>query len=307
MRLFMGPQGLRPGWRFLLFAVIAIMFAIVLGFCTGFVSRIGGKYALEVARNFVLIGASLGAMWIMGFVEGRPVWDYGFQAPNRVRNLLAGLGTGIVGLSILMGLLVAAGAYKPGPPVLQGTEPIQWGLFWAILFVGVALSEESIIRSYPLFSLSQGIGFWPAAILLSLLFGAGHLGNSGEEWIGIANAMLAGLVFSYSVKWTGSLWWAIGLHLTWDWGESFFFGVADSGSIAHHHFLSFQPLGPGWLSGGVVGPEGSVLASVILLLLVFAVRLTTPRWQNPALSRLRPVAPALIVDDAQNSGGIPIA
>jgi uncharacterized protein len=307
MRLFMGPQGLRPGWRFLLFAVIAIMFASALFFCTAFLSRVGGKYLLEVARSFVLFLAAAGAMWIMGFVEGRPVWSYGFQAPNRVRNLLAGLGTGIVGLSLLMGVLVAAGAYKPGPPVLQGSEIVRWGLFWAVLFVGVALSEESITRSYPLFSLSQGIGFWPAAILLSLLFGAGHLGNSGEEWIGIANAMLAGLVFAYSVKWTGSLWWAIGLHLTWDWGESYFFGVADSGSMAHHHFLSFQPLGPGWLSGGGVGPEGSVLATVILLLLAVAVRVTTPRWQNPALGRLRSVAPALIVDDTQNPGGIPVA
>ncbi len=307
MRLFMGPQGLRPGWRFLLFAVIAIMFASTLFFCTAFLSRVGGKYLVEVVRSFVLFLAAFVAMWIMGFVEGHPVWNYGFQAPNRGRNLLVGLGTGIVGLSILMGLLVAAGAYKPGPPMLQGSESIQWGLFWALTFVGVALSEESIIRSYPLFSLSQGIGFWPAAILLSLLFGAGHLGNSGEEWIGIANAMLAGLVFSYSVKWTGSLWWAIGLHLTWDWGESFFFGVADSGSIAHHHFLSFQPLGAGWLSGGGVGPEGSVLAAVILLLLAVAVRLTTPRWQNPALGRLRPVAPALIVNNSENPGGISVA
>ena len=306
MNAFIGPHGVRAGWRLFLFAVIAALFAILFGVAATMVGRIDGRSAAAIFNNYTLGAAALLAMWIMQFVEGRPVWDYGFAAPNRGRNFAAGLAAGIVALSVLMGLLAAAGAYRPGPPSIGAGEAVRWGFYWAVLFAGVGLSEESIIRGYPLFSVSQGIGFWPAAALLSVAFGAGHIANNGEEWIGIANAMIAGLVLAYGVKWTGSLWWGIGFHLTWDWGESFFYGVADSGSKAQHSFLSWSPAGPAWLSGGSVGPEGSILASIVLLALAAAVRFTTPRWDNPALERLRPVPRPLPVDDAENPGGISV-
>ncbi|HEV2448371.1 MAG TPA: type II CAAX endopeptidase family protein, partial [Candidatus Sulfopaludibacter sp.] len=260
LRIFMGPYGLRAGWRFLLFGLIVAALATGLSVATHLLDRSIGRNAATVVGNFLGVITALVAMWILGKVEGHSVWSYGFAAPNRGRNLVAGLATGIVSLSALMGLLTLAGVYKPGPSVLRGADVLLWGLYWALLFAGVSLGEESLTRGYAMFSLAQGIGFWPAAVLLSLLFGAGHLGNRGEEWVGIGNAMLVGLVLAYSVKWSGSLWWAIGYHMTWDWGESFFYGVADSGSKAHHHFLSGDPAGAGWLSGGSVGPEGSVLA-----------------------------------------------
>jgi membrane protease YdiL (CAAX protease family) len=307
VRIFMGPYGLRAGWRFLLFAFLALMLAMALSLGVKAVSRLTGPDAAALPGQFIGVTAALIAMWVMGRVEGKPVWSYGFAAPHGARNLAAGLVAGIAGLSVLMGLLTAAGAYKPGPPMLHGADVVRWGVYWAVVFAGVALGEESITRSYGLFSLSQGVGFWPAAAILSVLFGAVHLGNSGEEWIGIGNAMLAGLVLSYSVKWSGSLWWAIGYHMSWDWGESFFYGVADSGGKASHHLLSGDPAGAGWLSGGSVGPEGSVLAIPVLLALALAARLTTPRWDNPGLDRLRPVARPLAVDDAQDPGGVSVA
>lgn len=307
MSVFIGAYGLRSGWRFFLFAVIAAILILPFNYAAGLLARTAGSNVGNVAANWVAIAATLAAMWIMGFVEAKPVWNYGFAAPHRARNLATGLATGFAALSALMGLLILCGAFHPSAPELHGAAALRWGAYWAMLFAGVALSEEGLLRSYALFSLSQGVGFWPAAAIVSLLFGFGHLGNNGEQWIGIANAILAGLVFSYSVKWTGSLWWAIGCHMTWDWGESFFYGVADSGSRAHHHFLSGDPAGPGWLSGGSVGPEGSVLAIAILLSFVLVVRLTTPRWDNPALGRLRPVARPLPIDDADNPGGVIVA
>jgi CAAX protease family protein len=307
VRVFIGAYGVRAGWRFLLFAIMAVMLAMAFGVGVKALERFTGHDVAAIAGNSIGVCAALVAMWVMGRVEGKPVWSYGFAAPHRWRNLASGLLAGFVALSVLMGLLIAAGVYQPGPPTLHGADAVLWGLYWALLFAGVALSEESLTRGYALFSLSQGLGFWPAAALLSVLFGGAHLGNTGEEWIGVGNAMLAGLVLSYSLKWTGSLWWAIGYHMTWDWGESFFYGVADSGSMAHHHFLSGVPAGAGWLSGGGVGPEGSVLAIPILIALALAVRLTAPRWDNPGLERLRPVAGSLAVDDAQDPGGIPIA
>lgn len=307
VRIFIGPYGLRAGWRFLLFVCLAVLLFIGLG---AGLHRFGGpigRYGASLLRSWTGIMAALIATWVMGRIEGGRVWSYGLVAPHRLRNLAVGLVTGMVSLSVLMGLLAIVGAYKPGPPGLDGAQAMLWGSYWGLVFAGVALSEESLTRSYPLFSLSQGIGFLPAAVLLSILFGAGHLGNSGEEWMGIVNAVLVGLVLAYSVKWTGSLWWAVGFHLTWDWGESFLYGVADSGTKSHHHLLSWDPSGAGWLSGGSVGPEGSMLAAPVLLALAAAVRLTTREWKNPGLVRLRRVALPLPLDGPPNPGETPVA
>src|SRR5581483_4368238 len=97
-----------------------------------------------------------------------------------------------------------------GGLTLHGSQTISWALLWIGGFVLVAITEELLTRGYPLFALSQGIGFWPAAILMALLLGAGHVGNTGEDYVGVSAAILIGVVLAYSLKWTGSLWWAMG-------------------------------------------------------------------------------------------------
>ncbi len=115
---------------------------------------------------------------------------------------------------------------------------------------------------------AKGAGFWQAAWVTSTLFGFIHTGNFGENWIGIFAAAFIGFVFCVSVRVTGSAWWAIGCHAAWDWGETYFYGTADSGIKARGHFLSTSPVGNALWSGGADGPEGSllVLGAVLLLL-----------------------------------------
>ena len=113
-------------------------------------------------------------------------------------------------------------------------------------------------------------GFWQASWVTSTLFGFGHTSNNGEAWIGIFAAAAIGFVFCVSVKLTGSAWWAIGCHAAWDWGETYFYGTADSGFVAPGHFLTTSPTGNPLWSGGTVGPEGSLLVIGIILLLLVA-------------------------------------
>ncbi|MGC2617291.1 MAG: CPBP family intramembrane glutamic endopeptidase [Terracidiphilus sp.] len=111
-------------------------------------------------------------------------------------------------------------------------------------------------------------GFWQAAWLTSTLFGFGHTGNNGENWIGIFAAAFIGFVFCVSIWLTGSAWWAIGCHAAWDWAETYFYGTADSGMVASGHFLSTRTGGNPLWSGGADGPEGSLLIIPIVLLLL---------------------------------------
>jgi membrane protease YdiL (CAAX protease family) len=100
-----------------------------------------------------------------------------------------------------------------------------------------------------------------------VLFGAGHLTNAGESPVGLVGAAAVGLVFCISLWYTGSLWWALGCHASWDWAESYFYGTSDSGIVAQGHFFSSHPIGPPLWSGGATGPEGSLLALVPVALM----------------------------------------
>jgi len=118
---------------------------------------------------------------------------------------------------------------------------------------------------------SPSAGFWEAAWLTSAFFGYIHTFNKGETWIGIFSAAAIGFVFCASVRMTGSAWWAIGFHSAWDWGQTFFYGTADSGFQPQGHFMTTNPIGAVLWSGGTDGPEGSILVIPIILLTLLAV------------------------------------
>jgi hypothetical protein len=152
----------------------------------------------------------------------------------------------------------------------------------------VGIFEEFLFRGYAQSTLASGIGFWPAAILLSGAFGALHLPNPGEGWVGALSVMLFGLFACFTLRRTGSLWFAIGMHAAGDYAETFLYSVPDSGMLAKGHLLNSTLHGPRWLSGGTVGPEGSSM-DFLVFLLAFALF----AWLYPAgkASASTPFAP----------------
>jgi uncharacterized protein len=154
-----------------------------------------------------------------------------------------------------------------------------WGTY-VIAFLGLVPCLVLYLKKVP------GQGFWNAAWVTSVLFGAGHTGNPGESWVGIFSAAGIGLVFCVSVKLTGSVWWAIGCHAAWDWGQSYLYGTPDSGLMARRHLLNsgYSQQHVIW-SGGSTGPEGSILIIpiMVLILLVLIVQYGRKRQAETAL------------------------
>jgi membrane protease YdiL (CAAX protease family) len=95
-----------------------------------------------------------------------------------------------------------------------------------------------------------------------------HLSNSGEDWIGALSVVLFALFACFTLRRTGNLWFAIGLHAAGDFAETFIYSVPDSGMMATGHLLNSSLHGPRWLTGGPVGPEGSALDFICTLLAV---------------------------------------
>jgi membrane protease YdiL (CAAX protease family) len=196
---------------------------------------------------------------VMSKIERRSPGEYGLPIAEAFgKKFWLGMLFGLVEISVLMGLISAFGGYSFGSIALSQRGVLGWGLLHLALFTAVGFFEEFLFRGYTQFTLADGIGFWPAALILSLGFGAVHLGNPGEGPVGAASVALVGLFFAFTLYRTGNLWYAVGLHASFDWGETYLFSVPNSGTFMEGHLSNSILHGAKWLTGGTVGPEGSV-------------------------------------------------
>ena len=268
-----GPNGMRAFWRLAIFItlVFGFRYAVHLILRLLHLSRNHPNAAAIFTAKTVLLQDGLAflcvllATLIMGAFEKRTLADYGLPGRGAFGiRFFEGLLWGFIAECATMLTLYLAGNVGFQGFDLTGALAFRYGLLWAAAFVMVGFFEEFLFRGYPQFTLASGIGFWPAAFLLSGLFWLGHMGNPGETWIGGLATALAALTFCVSLRLTGNLWFAIGLHASWDWAETYFFGVADSGMPANGHLLNTSLSGNKWMTGGTVGPEGSVIELLVV-------------------------------------------
>jgi uncharacterized protein len=265
-KIFLGPNGLRPGWRLFLYFAMAFLVFFGLAGLGHLVFRhwISGLWR-GFYIQFALAAAALVPGFVMAAVEGRSFGNFGLPGREAFGKFFwLGLAWGFATLSLLMLLMRGFGVFSFGHLALHGGRILRFAGFWGAFFLLVGFFEEFTFRGYTQFTLANAVRFWPAAVLLSLIFGALHLANPGEAWMGALAAALIGLFFCFTLYRTGSLWFAVGMHASWDWGESFLYSVPDSGEISRGHLLSSSFHGPRWLTGGSVGPEGSVLLFVVI-------------------------------------------
>ena len=276
--VFQDADGLRAGWRLLLYVTLAVGFFLGLRILLApFWKAPPDTFSNQFLTEVIGFTSAFSAAVLMSFLERRPVGAYGLAADSAFGKLFwQGSLAGLLEISIVVGLMSAFGGYSFGRLALHGAELLRWAVLWAVCLLFVALFEEFLFRGYTLYTLSSGIGFWPAAILLSLLFGAVHLQNSGEGWIGVAGVFVVGLLWCFTVKRTGSLWFAVGMHAAFDFGETFLYSVPDSGIIFPGHLSDATIHGSAWLTGGTVGPEASVFDFVMLFLMFYVVHRLYP-------------------------------
>ena len=266
--LFLGAAGLRPGWGFAFYVVMfyALQRVAVDLAWSGDLGA-SGLWSMMLEEFGTLLAAVIPAV-VLARVERRPWKAYGL--PTRLtfgRLFWVGAVWGFAGISLLIFALYGLHSFAFGHVVLHGVHIARFAAFWAAMFLLVGLFEEFFFRGYSLFTLTRGVGFWPAAAILSCGFGLIHLRNGGESWVGGLAAGFIGFFFCLTLRRTGNLWFAVGFHAAWDWGETFFYSVPDSGMVSTGHLLSSSMQGSPWLSGGSVGPEGSVLCFVVIAMI----------------------------------------
>jgi membrane protease YdiL (CAAX protease family) len=265
--VFYNAREIRPGWRILVCATLFFTLLTLFSWTATFLhSRSWPKFGRIAAGEVELLLAVLLATGVMARLERRTFACYGLQQGHlSLRQLAAGTVCGLLAISAVIFTLYGLHSFSFGPLALRSLwSLLQWALLHAGLFLIVGLAEEFLLRGYVQFALAQAIGFWPAAAALSLTFGALHLRNSGEGLAGAAIATLFGLLFALTLRQTGALWFAIGMHASWDWGQSFLYSVPNSGIILPGHLFGSRLEGPVWLTGGTTGPEASVVTLLLL-------------------------------------------
>lgn len=270
--IFRGNDGLRPGWRI---AIFVLMTAGTLWLAFMLARPITRRYGNEdaigmILSELILFGGVLIPTVIMSGLERRPFGVYGL--PLRFafgRDFWKGALWGFINLTLVMLCMMAVGVYSPGGIDLSVPQIVKYGLLWAVGFLLVGFAEEFLFRGYVLYTMTLGIGFWPSATTLSILFALAHGRNPGESWMGLLGIVVIAIFLCLTVQRTGMLWFAIGIHMAYDWGESFFYSVPDSGTYINGHLLHARLGGSRWLSGGSVGPEGSIFAFIADIAMLF--------------------------------------
>jgi uncharacterized protein len=271
--IFFNARGLRAGWRLLIFVAIFVG----LGFLTDWVvaGLLHPRQRPFLDPVFFMFNDTEGliqaliATWIMARIERRGFSHYGIPVRNAFgRNFWVGLAWGFGSTALLVGLIAACGGYRILGLAIHGSTLGYFLGLWTIANLLIGFSEEIQFRAYLLTTAADGIGFWAAAVLLSIGFGALHfIFKPHERWEDFASTGLLGLFMCFTLRRTGSLAFAIGFHAAFDFANLFVWSRQNAGEYAVGHLLETRWQGPQWLTGGPLGPEASWMAFIVIAIL----------------------------------------
>jgi uncharacterized protein len=273
--VFKGSGGLRSGWRFAGFMVLATGLVLLLqGYAAppiGTLLHIDqntlNAKALLLGEACTFIGV-LAATAIAARLERRSILDYGLPAEEAFRGRFwEGIAIGVILAGLVAVAMYAMGGFVISGFALQGLEWIALPLLWAAGMVLVGLAEEWWFRGYALQALARGTGFWPAAVISSLIFGALHVSKPDENFIDIFNIIALGMIMCFALQRTGSLWLPVGFHTAFDFMQFFVIGTRNGGARPVGTLLQASFPGPAWINGGPLGTEASYFMLPVMVLL----------------------------------------
>jgi membrane protease YdiL (CAAX protease family) len=260
---FIGENGLRAGWSILIAILLFYILSFVFGTAAALVvSNMGhGKLVSgsPLAAGVGELGAFLAmilAAAIVGLMEHRTILDFNLRGPHPSRNFLAGTLSGFLALSALIGGLAAGGWLHFGPVALTGTDILKFAALWGITFLLVGCVEEGLFRCYLQSTLTRGINFWWALVLVTcicLYLGWSAAGNG--LW-GVYAIAILGVLPCFTLQWlraeSAGFWQAA-------WVTSTFFG-----------FIHTSNNGENWI--------GVFAAAAIGFVFCVSVRVTGSAW-----------------------------
>ncbi|WP_432665287.1 CPBP family intramembrane glutamic endopeptidase [Wukongibacter baidiensis] len=264
--------------RFLpnVFLTLLIFFALWAG--SFMLGRFISKYILRaivdenlnlLLRRIITCGLQIIIFFIwVRFIEKRKVYTMGFRSSKRAHKFLRGVFIGIMTITIITIILSLLGAIE-----IEISKNIDMGMNRYMSIVLIVLgwlvqsaSEEIAIRGWLIPLLGAKYSVFTAIFITSVVFGILHLFVQSATVLSFVNLILSGIFFAlYAINEDG-LWGVWGCHFGWNLalGNIYAFNVSGFSSIGFTVF-KIKAIGSKILTGGSFGPEGGLLATLILI------------------------------------------
>jgi len=258
---------LRVGWRFLLGLLLAFLANVaaldIAGAIAGGRPRLLDAIYRPLTMLLLLAGFSL-LLRLADRLRGNPLAAMGLGRRHWLRQFALGLviGAGMV-CSAVAGIAMGG---QLSFMVSLNRRAAELALLELAVLVAGALMEELMFRGYPFQRLVDGVGSWGAVVIVSVLFGAVHLGNPHASVWGLVNTILVGVLLSVAYLRSRSLWLPWGIHFAWNAALGMGFGLPVSGLTQFAVVVQGTARGPRWLTGGAYGIEASALGTLVILL-----------------------------------------
>lgn len=223
-----------------------------------------GDAGTSMTRRIGIFVLAAAAYWVyVRLVEKRAVPELR-PAPLRI-TLGALSGAGLI-LSAML-LLFASGVYAVAD--WRGLQGGLWGVAGVILIA--AMLEEVVFRGILFRTLEAGWGTLPALLVQSIAFALVHIDNvegraSTQEVVTtLVSCVLTGAFWGLVFVHSRNLWVVVASHAAWNF-TIILSGLPLSGLEDWRRLAPFtgEYRGPAWLTGGVFGPETSLLTMMLL-------------------------------------------
>jgi membrane protease YdiL (CAAX protease family) len=258
------PDGrIRPGWRFLLAAIVFVVCEYAVAWLLRPTAMISVPSLVAVA---LLVAILVGIFAVLSRTldhATNPLAYMGFPRDVPVSRLIVVgfvYGAALISLAVLVMSLGATTTFRwrVNGPMVQ-TAALQF-----LLFAVAALHEEVAFRGYPFQRLIESIGAVPALIALAALFAVPHIGNPSSSIFSAFNTAGAGALLAAAYLLTRSLWFVWGIHWGWNFVLAVAYGLSVSGFDTDGP-VDGSVAGAEWLTGGAYGIEGGASGSIALV------------------------------------------
>ena len=253
-------------WKWSLILVAGLLLTLVAYGLVGGIGSLGDGVPVNICLSLMSGTGLLGlyACWNR-LTEKR--WPSDLSLSKAFKNTVTGIGIGVAYFCVVTGMLAALGHYK-----VLSVNPRCMDLLvsFCSCFV-VACGEEVIFRGVLFRMIDERFNTVAALLVSGLVFGLMHILNPGATlWCSFAIAVEAGFLLGAAYKCSGTLWLPIGIHWAWNFTEGNIFGFNVSGGSEGVRLFVPEVSGPDILTGGNFGPEASILAVVLGLILTVA-------------------------------------
>ncbi len=259
------------GWRRLLLFIIP--YILIVGVFQFFGAYLVGinlmiEFAKETTEQSILIsfwgliGTFLVIYWFMKSIDKEPFINLGFHYHNHRKDILVGFLAGFLTMGIAYLTLILFKQIRFSKINLLLDEFV----LSSILFLLVAITEETLLRGYVLRNLMDSTNKHVALIVSAGIFSFMHAWNPHITWISFTNLFLAGVLLGLPYIFTKNLWFPISLHFSWNFFQSLFgFNVSGQNSYS---LIEFDMIEENIINGGDFGFEGSIFSIIIQVFLI---------------------------------------